>query len=411
MHHAGGLARGLKITCCECPAGLGPQPWPAHNRRKLAGFEHCFAADARFLLLLLSSAKGLRRRITASQAPSEVWVARAQRVSPHSPSPCPGMCSLPRVPAQRSGAGRGLCGAGRPHPVHAAFPVPAPASTLPVSSLPAAAGDGKRGPPLLAVLPIPPTGMPWPVAPGRPVPSWRVCPQVCHHAECRQLNRSGPLSLCELCDGHLHGAMHFDGHIRFDLPPQGERGWMRPAPLLPAAPQPWDVPGAGTVQRCEWDRAWGRCSAGMGVGCSRSWYGAGGPGTAQLDARLQALSWPATCQRAHARHAPALSLMWRRRRRARRIAEGEPPALRIPCTSPAHSIPITLPSLCPQGAKELGAEAAQEEGLAQAHGRKAPAPLPRVLCRAAAWPRRVGGTPGRAAATSPPRTPARSASL
>ncbi|NWQ88785.1 PKHG5 protein, partial [Burhinus bistriatus] len=45
--------------------------------------------------------------------------------------------------------------------------------------------------------------------------------KVCHHAECRQLNHSGPLSLCELCDGHLHGAMHFDGHIRFDLPPQG----------------------------------------------------------------------------------------------------------------------------------------------------------------------------------------------
>uniref|UniRef100_H0YWK7 Pleckstrin homology and RhoGEF domain containing G5 n=1 Tax=Taeniopygia guttata TaxID=59729 RepID=H0YWK7_TAEGU len=45
--------------------------------------------------------------------------------------------------------------------------------------------------------------------------------QECHHAECRQLSRSGPLSLCELCDGRLHGAMHFDGHIRFDLSPQG----------------------------------------------------------------------------------------------------------------------------------------------------------------------------------------------
>ncbi|XP_055559494.1 pleckstrin homology domain-containing family G member 5 isoform X1 [Falco cherrug] len=45
--------------------------------------------------------------------------------------------------------------------------------------------------------------------------------KVCHHVECRQLNRSGPLSLCELCDGRLHGAMHFDGHIRFNLPPQG----------------------------------------------------------------------------------------------------------------------------------------------------------------------------------------------
>ncbi|NWY33646.1 PKHG5 protein, partial [Pheucticus melanocephalus] len=43
----------------------------------------------------------------------------------------------------------------------------------------------------------------------------------CHHAECRQLSRGGPLSLCELCDGRLHGAMHFDGHIRFDLSPQG----------------------------------------------------------------------------------------------------------------------------------------------------------------------------------------------
>lgn len=49
-----------------------------------------------------------------------------------------------------------------------------------------------------------------------------MSPQECHHAECRQLSRSGPLSLCELCDGRLHGAMHFDGHIRFDLPPQGE---------------------------------------------------------------------------------------------------------------------------------------------------------------------------------------------
>ncbi|PKU35048.1 hypothetical protein llap_14646 [Limosa lapponica baueri] len=46
---------------------------------------------------------------------------------------------------------------------------------------------------------------------------------VCHHAECQQLNRSGPLSLCEVCDSHLHGAMHFDGHIRFDLPPQGDK--------------------------------------------------------------------------------------------------------------------------------------------------------------------------------------------
>ncbi|NXN25146.1 PKHG5 protein, partial [Nycticryphes semicollaris] len=49
----------------------------------------------------------------------------------------------------------------------------------------------------------------------------RRAAKVCHHAECQQLNHSGPLSLCELCDGHLHGDMHFDGHIRFDLPPQG----------------------------------------------------------------------------------------------------------------------------------------------------------------------------------------------
>ncbi|NXO90229.1 PKHG5 protein, partial [Certhia brachydactyla] len=43
----------------------------------------------------------------------------------------------------------------------------------------------------------------------------------CHHAECQQLSHSSPLSLRELCDGRLHGAMHFDGHIRFDLHPQG----------------------------------------------------------------------------------------------------------------------------------------------------------------------------------------------
>ncbi|NXC21450.1 PKHG5 protein, partial [Corythaeola cristata] len=51
--------------------------------------------------------------------------------------------------------------------------------------------------------------------------SERRAAKVCHHAECRQLNHSGPLSLCELCDGRLHGTMHFDGHIRFDLPPPG----------------------------------------------------------------------------------------------------------------------------------------------------------------------------------------------
>ncbi|XP_043853457.1 pleckstrin homology domain-containing family G member 5 isoform X2 [Dromiciops gliroides] len=45
--------------------------------------------------------------------------------------------------------------------------------------------------------------------------------QVCHHADCQQLHRRGPLNLCEVCDGKFHSTMHFDGHIRFDLPPQG----------------------------------------------------------------------------------------------------------------------------------------------------------------------------------------------
>ncbi|NXX82725.1 PKHG5 protein, partial [Urocolius indicus] len=49
----------------------------------------------------------------------------------------------------------------------------------------------------------------------------RRAAKVCHHVECRQLSHSGPLSLCELCDSRLHGNMHFDGHIRFDLPPPG----------------------------------------------------------------------------------------------------------------------------------------------------------------------------------------------
>ncbi|XP_050178502.1 pleckstrin homology domain-containing family G member 5 [Myiozetetes cayanensis] len=49
----------------------------------------------------------------------------------------------------------------------------------------------------------------------------RRATKECHDVECRQLSRSSPLSLCEVCDGRLHGAMHFDGHIRFDLPPQG----------------------------------------------------------------------------------------------------------------------------------------------------------------------------------------------
>ncbi|XP_057407013.1 pleckstrin homology domain-containing family G member 5 isoform X8 [Balaenoptera acutorostrata] len=45
--------------------------------------------------------------------------------------------------------------------------------------------------------------------------------KVCHHADCQQLHRRGPLSLCEACDSKFHSAMHYDGHVRFDLPPQG----------------------------------------------------------------------------------------------------------------------------------------------------------------------------------------------
>uniref|UniRef100_A0A8D2J602 Pleckstrin homology and RhoGEF domain containing G5 n=1 Tax=Varanus komodoensis TaxID=61221 RepID=A0A8D2J602_VARKO len=60
----------------------------------------------------------------------------------------------------------------------------------------------------------PPCAQPLPASPSRAL-------QVCHHAECQQLNRSGPLHLCDACDGRFHSAMHFDGHIRFDLPPQG----------------------------------------------------------------------------------------------------------------------------------------------------------------------------------------------
>ncbi|XP_060139746.1 pleckstrin homology domain-containing family G member 5 isoform X6 [Globicephala melas] len=45
--------------------------------------------------------------------------------------------------------------------------------------------------------------------------------KICHHADCQQLHRRGPLSLCEACDSKFHGAMHYDGHVRFDLPPQG----------------------------------------------------------------------------------------------------------------------------------------------------------------------------------------------
>ncbi|XP_023804196.1 pleckstrin homology domain-containing family G member 5-like, partial [Cyanistes caeruleus] len=53
-------------------------------------------------------------------------------------------------------------------------------------------------------------------SPGLALPDGPVSPQECHHAEC-----SGPLSPCELCHGRPHGAMHFDGHIRCDLSPQG----------------------------------------------------------------------------------------------------------------------------------------------------------------------------------------------
>ncbi|XP_075406633.1 pleckstrin homology domain-containing family G member 5 isoform X4 [Tenrec ecaudatus] len=45
--------------------------------------------------------------------------------------------------------------------------------------------------------------------------------QVCHHADCQQLHLRGPLNLCEACDSKFHSAMHYDGHVRFDLPPQG----------------------------------------------------------------------------------------------------------------------------------------------------------------------------------------------
>ncbi|MEE6483630.1 hypothetical protein FKM82_013620 [Ascaphus truei] len=35
------------------------------------------------------------------------------------------------------------------------------------------------------------------------------------------MNQKNPLNLCELCDIKFHSTMHFDRHIRFDLPPQG----------------------------------------------------------------------------------------------------------------------------------------------------------------------------------------------
>ncbi|XP_077007591.1 pleckstrin homology domain-containing family G member 5 isoform X2 [Tamandua tetradactyla] len=45
--------------------------------------------------------------------------------------------------------------------------------------------------------------------------------KVCHHIDCQELHRRGPLNLCEACDGKFHSAMQYDGHVRFDLPPRG----------------------------------------------------------------------------------------------------------------------------------------------------------------------------------------------
>ncbi|XP_069774786.1 pleckstrin homology domain-containing family G member 5-like isoform X2 [Narcine bancroftii] len=54
-------------------------------------------------------------------------------------------------------------------------------------------------------------------------PDPRTCHdrEVCHHGECQEINNQSPLNLCASCDGKLHDTMHFDRHIRFDLPPQG----------------------------------------------------------------------------------------------------------------------------------------------------------------------------------------------
>ncbi|XP_072888083.1 pleckstrin homology domain-containing family G member 5-like isoform X2 [Hemitrygon akajei] len=45
--------------------------------------------------------------------------------------------------------------------------------------------------------------------------------KVCHHGDCKEINNQSPLNLCASCDSKIHEAMHFDRHIRFDLPPQG----------------------------------------------------------------------------------------------------------------------------------------------------------------------------------------------
>ncbi|KAI1231469.1 Pleckstrin y domain-containing family G member 5, partial [Lamprotornis superbus] len=103
---------------------------------------------------------------------------------------------------------------------HAAFPAPTVASAFPKNCVPAAAGGG-RGDPATRGAGHPSCQHSISGSSGQALPDGLVSPQECHHAECRQLSRSGPLSLCELCDGRLHGAMHFDGHIRFDLPQQG----------------------------------------------------------------------------------------------------------------------------------------------------------------------------------------------
>ncbi|XP_052574656.1 pleckstrin homology domain-containing family G member 5 isoform X1 [Peromyscus californicus insignis] len=65
-------------------------------------------------------------------------------------------------------------------------------------------------------LPSPDSRSPWVGGHARSSES-----QVCHHADCQQLHRQGPLNLCEACDSKFHSAMHYDGHVRFDLPPQG----------------------------------------------------------------------------------------------------------------------------------------------------------------------------------------------
>ncbi|XP_012920614.1 pleckstrin homology domain-containing family G member 5 isoform X5 [Heterocephalus glaber] len=45
--------------------------------------------------------------------------------------------------------------------------------------------------------------------------------KVCHHTDCQQLHCRGPLNLCEACDSKFHSTGHYDGHVRFDLPPRG----------------------------------------------------------------------------------------------------------------------------------------------------------------------------------------------